>query len=217
MTSGSGAGRAQPPEHDVDPADLRPVVLVRCQRQAGLALGCHIPQRATAHAPQVWMGDRGVGALPPGAVADGDLEHLAHVDRLIECAAHGGHTDLREDGPGPRYGRVRAEITIQALNLGFCSVIRPEVASPDTVTPSVFVFAEQCLYSVLTNMGRPDVDLVVAALSEGWTDAPVAGSATILIAAIRQVPCRSEPSAPVPHLARVGHHGSAWSVMHHAE
>jgi hypothetical protein len=40
---------------------------------------------------------------------------------------------------------VRAEITIQALNLGFCPVIRPEVASPDTITPSDFVFAEQCV------------------------------------------------------------------------
>jgi hypothetical protein len=90
------------------------------------------------------MGDRGVGALPTGAVADGDLEHLAHVDRLVECVAHGGHTDLGEDGPGPRYGRVRAEITIQALNLRFCSLIRPEVASPGTVTPSEFAM---CLLS----------------------------------------------------------------------
>jgi hypothetical protein len=39
---------------------------------------------------------------------------------------------------------VRAEITIQALNLRFCSVIRPEVASPGTVTPSEFAM---CLLS----------------------------------------------------------------------
>jgi hypothetical protein len=49
------------------------VLLVRSQRQDGLALGCHIPQHATAHALQLWAGDRGLRAVPLGDVADRDL------------------------------------------------------------------------------------------------------------------------------------------------
>ena len=60
------------------------------------------------------MGGRRVGVVTFRAVTGGDLQHLAHVHKLVQGVVHGGEADLGEKSLSPAMYSVGGEMDVFA-------------------------------------------------------------------------------------------------------
>src|SRR5437588_12475508 len=58
-----------------------------------------VEERAAIGAHEVVVTSVDVGVVAGGAIADSELENLAHVDQLAECVVHGRQRNLRQANP----------------------------------------------------------------------------------------------------------------------